>query len=62
MKNNSKKMPLYLLTLIIIAAFSIAVITASFIAGAAVEGELSSFEKLVLLLGKEMEPPVLYGT
>lgn len=62
MNNNAKKTPLYLITLIIIAAFAIVIAIASVIAGAVVEGDLTGFEKLLHLIGKEMEPPTIFGT
>lgn len=59
---KSKQMPLYLLTLIIFAAAAVIVLAATLIAGAATEGELTSFEKLLYFISKRMEAPPLFGT
>ena len=62
-KANKKAFPVYLIALIAIAAFALAILIGSLIAGATVEGDLTGFEKLIHFLGKETEtPPAIFGT
>ncbi len=57
-----KPFPVYLITLIAIAAFIFSAFIGSLIAGAAIEGDASGFEKLIYALGERMERPPLFGT
>ena len=62
-KANKKAFPVYLIALIAIAAFALAILIGSLIAGATVEGDLTGFEKLIHFLGKETEtPPAIFGS
>ena len=60
-QKSKKQMPLYLVTLIIFAAVALIFTVAALITGAAIEGELSPFEKLLHLLSARMDVPELYG-
>ena len=57
----SKQFPLYLVAIIVIAAFLLVAVIASLIAGAAVEGDFSGLEKLLLVLGEKMPKPPIFG-
>ncbi len=63
-EKQKKPFPLYLITLIAIAAFALAAFIASLIAGSVVtlEGDWSGFEKLLYALGAKMAKPALFGT
>lgn len=58
-----KPFPVYLIALIAIAAFVFVAFIGSLIAGVAVEGDMTGFEKLIYSLSERFEqPPKLYGT
>ena len=61
-KNQKKSLPLYLITLIAIAAYALVAFIGSLIADAKIDGAGTAFEKLLYIIGDKMETPKIFGT